>query len=370
MHRPFTLALSLTFASSMARAEQPPEPPVVTEEAAQTEQPQPEKPKGPPSPAATARQARVIARSRGGMGTRLQILVWSDDEAKAEAGIDAAFAELDRVETLMSEWLPDSEISRINKAAGSPEGIVVSAETFEVLLRGKEISEASEGAFSLSWAALASLWQFDSETGVIPDVAKARSRAALVDDSLVQIDRVTRAVRLDHAEMAIGLGGIAKGYSLDRALAVLEEKGLADALVFAGGDIAAMGSKGDRPWLVGIQDPRASGYFATLAIENEAVVSSGDYEKYFEADGRRYHHILDRRTGFPAVGTRSVTVVTQDGLSGDAYATAVFVLGPEKGMAFVEAQAGVEAIIITADNTITLSSGLKNRVRILREPSK
>jgi thiamine biosynthesis lipoprotein len=307
------------------------------------------------------------------MGTRLQIQVFPEggDREAAQKAIDAAFAELARVEALMSEWSPESEISRVNRGAGASAPVTVSKEVLDVLTRGKEVAAVSNGAFAMTWAVLSSLWNFNQGDSAkkLPDQGRVEARRGLIGDDKIVLDAAKNTVRLPTADMALGLGAIAKGYAIDKALGVLAAAGFKNALVFAGGDIGTSGTKGDKPWLVGIQDPRAAGYFATVTLRDEAVATSGDYEKYFEIDGVRYHHILDPRTGFPAKGCRSVTIIAKDAITADALATAVFVLGPEAGMALIEKQ-GVGGVIVDADNNIAISTHLRDRVRILRAPTK
>lgn len=320
------------------------------------------------SHAGEPRGPHVVTSSRTGMGTRTQVLVYTDDEAAAREATAAAFAEMERVEELMSEWLPDSEVSRLNQSAGK-EAVKLSAETFALLAAGKAVATQSAGAFAMSWAALAGLWKFGDAQPALPPQAELDARLPLVGDARLELDAAAGTARLPKAGMALGLGAIAKGYAVDRALAVLAAKGFTNVLVFAGGDIAVRGKKGAQPWSVGIQDPRAAGYFAVLPLGDEAVATSGDYEKFFELDGARYHHILDPRTGRPARGCRSVTIVAPDAMTADAYATAVFVLGPQEGMKLVEADPRLEAIIVDDQNAVTVSKGLAQRVRIVRQPT-
>lgn len=315
-------------------------------------------------------QAQVVKRSRSAMGTRMQIQVFTDDPEGARKAIDEAFAEMQRVSDLMSDWTRDSDVSRLNRAAGK-EAVSISAETLDVLERAKAISELTDGAFSVTWAALGSLWNFSpgAEDPSIPTEGRTQQRTELVDDAQLLLDKSKGTAKLQRAGMAVGLGGIAKGYAIDRAVDVLEAAGFHDALIFAGGDIRVRGAKGDRPWLIGIQDPRAKGYFAVLPMKSGAIATSGDYENYFTRDGVRYHHLLDPRTGRPARGVRSVTVVAQEGLSADGLATAAFVLGVEKGLELIENQANTEALFVDAQGQVTISSGLKSRVRILNPPA-
>ncbi|MEM6733341.1 MAG: FAD:protein FMN transferase [Myxococcota bacterium] len=305
---------------------------------------------------------------RKALATDVQILVFSNDAAGAKSASDAAFAEIDRIEALMSEWKTESEINQINNGAGGAP-VSVSKDTLTVLNLAKKVSAASQGAFSSTWAALRGVWNFEVPEGqapIIPDEKALAGRTQLVDDAKLELTDST--AKLAAKGMRLGLGGITKGYAVDRALALMRERGFEDALVFVGGDIASSGRKGALPWVVGLQEPRAEGYFAVITLEDEAIATSGDYEAYFELEGKRYHHLLDPRTGMPAFETRSVSVVTKDAASADAYATAIFILGPEKGLELAEATDGLDTVIVDAKNQVTVSTGLAKRVRILHQP--
>ncbi len=318
---------------------------------------------------ASAGAPSVVADSRTAMGTRVQIMVFALDGPPARDAIKAAFAEIDRIEQLMSEWIPESDVSRITAAAGkSP--VNISKDTLRVLTYGAEVSRLSGGAFAMTWAALAGLWDFrPADVYRLPDPLVLAERVKRVDDGKLVLDPTAHTAVLREPGMAIGLGAIAKGYAVDRALVILRERGYVHALVNAGGDIAAAGQKGNKPWVVGIQDPGAPGYFATLALRDEAVATSGNYERYFTIGGKRYHHILNPRTGMPAAGVRSVSIVAKDCMSADALATAVFVLGPQEGMALGEAQPGVGVVIVDAAGAVTVSPGLRERVHVVRPPT-
>ncbi len=324
----------------------------------------------------TAPKPKVIREARKGMGSDLYIMVYSANTEDAKKAMAAAFDEMALIEKSMSEWIAESDVSRINSAAGSKEPVTISARTLAVLKSGKEVNTASKGKFSMSWAAFAPLWDFRNigdQNKILPTEGKALEKAELVDDSLLTIDETASTAMLGKSGMALGLGGIAKGYALDRAIKVLTDAGFGDALIFAGGDIKTSGSKGGKPWLVGIQDPRAQGFFAVVSMSKggaESIVNSGDYEHFFEQDGKRYHHIIDPRTGFPATLSRSVTVISADALRADAFSTALFIMGPVEGMALVEATEGLEAIIVGANNEVVMSTGLKGRVRLVKEPTK
>ncbi len=302
------------------------------------------------------------------MGVRTEIQVFLADEKAGRAAIAAAFAEIRRIEDLLTEWKPNSDVSRLNRAAGKAP-VVITAETSQVLARGKEVSEVSGGAFALTWGALASLWDFRGER-TVPAESRVRERLALVDDTKLVLDKDARSAFLREDGMAVGVGGLAKGYAVHRALGVLEKAGASNALVFVGGDIGVIGRKGDEPWVVGIQDPRATGFFAVLPIGDASIATTGDYEQFFETGGKRYHHILDPRTGWPADACRSATVIAGDAVTAEALSTAVFVLGPAAGMELIERMKGVEAVVVDANNEVTLSSGLDKKVRIVRPPSQ
>ena len=312
------------------------------------------------------------------MGTVVELMVFGPDTPQSRDGMARAFEEMERLEAKLSEWRADSEVSKINRLAGAGEAVPISESTWVVLSRGKEIHRQSGGAFALTWAALASLWNFTPGQEVsVPQAARVQTRLLQVDDEQLELlpasfkdrDIYAGTARLMQPGMAVGLGGIAKGFIVDRMLALLKKAGLDNALVFGGGDIAVSGRKGEQSWLVGIQDPRGEGFFATLALHNEAIATSGDYEHFFEVDGVRYHHILDPRTGYPSRGCRSVTVVTPLAMNADAMATAVFVMGPERGMAWVEERSEVQVIIVDQHNQIAVSSGLVGRLRIHQQPT-
>ncbi len=325
-------------------------------------------------PAQDPHQAfHVVRETAEGMGTRLQVFIYTDESERAHAAISAALEEMARIERLTSAWLPNSEISRINRAAGDGSWIPISPETYEVLIRGQEVNAQTHGRFAMTWAALGPLWDFSAGSAMhVPSKSRAQQKAALVNDQRLVFSKTDNApqARLERQGMALGLGGIAKGYAADRALSIVQSRGFENALVFAGGDVAFRGQKGEKPWLVGIQDPRGQGFFATLRSSgNDAIVTSGDYERFVEIGGVRYHHILDPKTGFPARGMRSVTIVAPDAMQADALSTAVFVLGETAGLKLVESLPGVDCVLVRGDNEVVVSSGIGKRLRVVRPPT-
>jgi len=300
-----------------------------------------------------------LRRARLLMGTVVEItLLDGGAENNAEAALEAAFNAMAEVEACMSAHRDDSETARLNVAAGPLE---VSAATAEVLELGLRVAAASGGAFDLTLGRLKALWGFDGDGPRVPDDAEIAAALRGIGPEALRLEG--RRVTKGDAVLGIDLGAIAKGYAVDRAVAALQAAGIRRASVNAGGDLRLLGNHGGRPWRIGIQHPRdPQGVLVTLELAAAAVVTSGDYERFFEVDGVRYHHILDPRDGRPADACQSVTVVAASAAEADALATAAFVLGPEAGRLLVESWGGM-ALIVAADGTVSLSEALKDRVR-------
>ncbi len=306
----------------------------------------------------------VVRSSRALMSTTFEILISTTEPARAQEAADRAFDEIARLEAILSEWRPASPISQINGAAGE-RAVAVPPEVIEVLSAANEVSQASGGAFDATWACLRDLWDFRARDAHPPTRAQVAPRLPLIDYQGIVIDRAQKTVMLRRRGMAIGLGGIAKGYALDRAEAVLRAAGIENFILYAGGQVQARGTKAGQPWRVGIRHPRhADRYFAWFPTTGAAISTSGDYEHSFTHDGRLYHHILDPRTGFPARGLSSVTILARDGMRADGLSTAVFVLGAERGMALVERLGNVEAVLVDEQMHVTVSPRLRDRITI------
>jgi thiamine biosynthesis lipoprotein len=313
---------------------------------------------------------RPIERARLAMGSQLRVLAWTADEAAAAAAIDHVFREFDRLESLLSVWKPGSDVVRINEAAGRAP-VTVASDTLAVLEAAAQASEWTRGKFDITFGALADVWKFDhDQDNTVPGPEAIAARLPLVDYRLVEVDRAARTAFIRKAGARIHLGGTGKGYAVDRAVAILREGGFRDFLIQSGGDLYVAGRNGDVPWKLGIADPRgASGQtFATLALADGTLSTSGDYERFFIKDGVRYHHLLDPDSGTPATGTRSVTIVADRALIADVLSTGVFILGPAEGMALVERLPQVEGVIVTAANQVLVSSGLQGRLTLLAPP--
>ncbi len=301
-------------------------------------------------------QSPPVQRQQYLMGTTMSISIAGAETTLAHRAADAAFQEIRRLEGLMSTYLADSDISRVNRGAGQA-SVVVDAEVLGVIREALRYAHLSGGAFDIAFKPLARLWQFEPGS-VPPSTAAVHAVLPLVDYRNVLIDEDGR-VRLVRPGMAIGLGGIAKGYAADRAAEILEKMGIANATINAGGDVRVMGRPSpDRPWRIGIQHPRKrQALLDEVSLSMGAVATSGDYERFFVHEGQRYHHLLDVRTGFPARGCMSVTVIAASAMTADALSTAAFVLGPEAGLALIEGQPGVEAMIVDARGEVHRTTG-------------
>lgn len=306
------------------------------------------------------------------MGSELRLTAWASNETAAVAAFDEVFRDFDRLENLMSVWRGGSDIVRLNAAAGV-QPVPVSRDVREALNIARQVSEWTDGRFDVTFGALSGLWKFDyqDKDDTIPERGEVLKRLALINYRDVEVDDRAGTAFLKRKGMRVNLGGIGKGYAVDRAVEILRRRGLGDFMIQAGGDMYVGGKRGDRPWRLGIRDPRgpADRSFATLDLSNGTFSTSGDYERFFIKDGRRYSHILDVTTGEPARQCRSVTLVTNRAVIADALAKGVFVLGPTAGMALIERLPDVEGVIVSSTNEVLVSSGLRNRLVIVSPPT-
>lgn len=314
--------------------------------------------------AARAAEEKVFVRSRYLMGTLVDIKARGEDAAATQAAINAAFDEIARLERLMSDWRDDSQVARINAEAGKAP-VPVAPEVFEVIQRAIGASRVTGGAFDITVASVGALWRIDGDNPRLPSKPEIRQALANVGWRHVQLDEKSRTVFLDAPGVRIGLGGIAKGYAVDRAIAVLRSRGVRSAILTAGGDTGLLGRDGDRPWRIGIRHPRAPGRtIAWFDAAGTTVHTSGDYERFMMVKGKRYGHILDPATGWPASRARSVTVVTKDGTLGDALATGIFVMGAEQGVRLAGSLPGVDALIVDSRGRVTMTPGLRDQMHL------
>lgn len=313
----------------------------------------------------------LVERARLAMGSELRLTAWTPDEPAAIAAFEEVFSEFGRLENLMSVWREGSDVNRINDAAGD-HAVPVSVETREVLGIARQVSDWTGGTFDVTFGALTDLWKFDhDQDNTVPDLRAVRERLPLVNYRLLEVDAAAGTAFLRRKGMRVHLGGIGKGYAVDRAVAIFRRRGVANFMIQAGGDMYVGGARGDRPWRLGIRDPRGpvDRSFASIELSNGTLSTSGDYERAFIKDGRRYHHILDLSVGQPARGCRSVTLVTGRAVLADALAKGVFVLGARDGMALIERLPDVEGVVVSDRNEVLVSTGLKTRLTLLAPPS-
>jgi thiamine biosynthesis lipoprotein len=297
-----------------------------------------------------------IKREEAIMGTAISVELWADDHAAGESAIDAVMEEMHRIDRAMSPHKADSELSRINRDAAAS-AVPISAEMARLLSRANDFSQLSGGAFDITYAAVGQL--YDYRNRIKPtDEELTRARSAVGFRNLI-LDMRARTVRFGREGMRIDLGGFAKGHAVDNAATILRHRRVGHAIVSAGGDSRVIGDRRGRPWTVGIRDPRRPGEMsALLPLEDVSISTSGDYERYFDADGERFHHLIDPATGRSPSGVHSVTILAEDGLTTEALSKSVFVLGIEKGLRLVESQRGVDAVIVDAAGALHYSSGL------------
>ena len=290
------------------------------------------------------------------MGTRVSVELWDDDAADGDRLVAAVLDEYRRIDELMSTYKADSEISRVNaQAADHP--VEIGRELYSLVERSLGLSEASGGAFDISYESVGYLYDFREHRH--PTEAQIQSGLPAINYRHIHLDPDRSTIRFERPGMRINLGGIAKGYAVARGAQILESNGIRHALLNAGGDTRVLGDRRGKPWIIGIRHPRLDDAVVTrLPLVNEAISTSGDYERYFEEDGRRYHHIINPTTGEPTNGLLSVTVIGPDSTLTDGLSTTLFVLGAERGLELIESFEGYEAVIVASDGGVSFSSGL------------
>lgn len=293
------------------------------------------------------------------MGSRFEITPYAETDSLVNEAIKTAINEVKNTEMIMSEWIPESEISTINKFAGvNP--IKVSNELYGIIKRSKKVSELTDGAFDISWAAARNIWHFDRHSCIIPNKEILDSVATLINYKNIILNDSDNSVFLKNPGMAIGLGAIAKGYVANKVRNVLLEMGIKNGIIIAGGDLITWGSPSEsKNWPIGIANPdKSNEAIAWLEVGEMAVVTSGDYERYVLIDGKRYGHILNPKTCFPVTGLRSVTIICPDAEIADALATSVYVLGKEKGLALINQMKGIDCLLIDDEGKFHTSKNL------------
>jgi FAD:protein FMN transferase len=302
-------------------------------------------------------QAEWLYREEPIMGTRCAVELWATDRAAGEAAMAAVLADMRRIDALMSTYKPDSEVSRVNAGAAKA-AVPVSAELFELLETAQQYSALSAGAFDITYASVGYLYDYRAQQR--PDARAISAALPAVDYRQLKLDKARRTVAFGKPGMRIDLGGIAKGHAVDRGIQILKEHGFTHAMVNAGGDTRVSGDRFGKPWVVGIRHPdRKDEIVLRVPLVDAAFSTSGDYERFFDEGGVRYHHILNPKTGLSPHEVRSVTVIASNATRTDGLTKTVFILGPQAGLAFIDSLPDADAIVIAADGKVSYSKGLQ-----------
>jgi thiamine biosynthesis lipoprotein len=290
------------------------------------------------------------------MGTEISVRLWHDDVTRGEELVEEVFAEAERINQLMSTYIEDSRISEINRSAAH-KPVIAGSELFNLIRRSLDISVLTLGAFDITFDSVGQHYDFRSRQR--PDKKTVEAERKNIDFHLVELDQAAGTVHFLRDGVRINLGGIAKGYVVERGVDILRLNGVHHAIVTAGGDSRLLGDRRGQPWMVGIRDPRKDGQVAiSVPLEDEAISTSGDYERYFLEGDTRYHHIIEPKSGEPASGVRSATVFGPDAVITDALSTSVFVMGVDRGLRLIATLPDYESIVIDEFGQIYYSDGL------------
>ena len=302
-------------------------------------------------------RAEWVGDARPLMGTEVSVLLWHEDATVGMEIVERVFAEAARIDRLMSTYKEDSRISEINRLAAA-EPVVAGDELFRLLQRSQDISVLTRGAFDITYDSVGQHYDFRNRQR--PDDATVAAERELINFRFVELDQASGTVAFREQGVRINLGGIAKGYVVERGVNVLRQNGVQNGIVTAGGDSRLLGDRRGQPWMVGIRDPRDEAEVAiSVPLEDEAISTSGDYERYFVEGDTRYHHIIQPSTGEPAGGVHSATVFGPDAVITDALSTSVFVMGVDQGLRLIATLPDYESIVIDSEGRIFYSDGLQ-----------
>jgi thiamine biosynthesis lipoprotein len=306
--------------------------------------------------ASTAHAEWISRIDDGIMGTRITVELWSENVAAGNKAIDAVLEEMKRIDRDMSTYKPDSEISIVNRDAAKS-SVEVSVELFDLLETALQYSRITNGAFDITYASVGYLYDFHEHKR--PTEEQIKSALPAVNYTHVYLDKESHSVHFTQPGVRIDLGGIAKGYAVDRGIAILQSFGITHALVTAGGDSRIIGDRFGKPWIIGIRHPDdKTKVIAKIPLQDTAISTSGDYERYFDEDGKRYHHIIDPRTGHSASKVRSATILAPTATRTDGLSKTAFVLGPEAAMKIYNQLPDVDAILVTPEGKVLYSKGI------------
>ena len=299
-----------------------------------------------------------VVRDGQAMGTTIHTEVWAQDQRLAEQVADEVINIMNHVDQLMSPYIESSELSLVNRQA-SQAPVQISAELFKVIERSIFYSELTHGAFDITYASIG--YMYDFREAIRPSRNQLDSHVQYINYKNIVLDPSDNSVFFRDPNVRIDLGGIAKGFAVDLAIEKAAQSGVENILVTAGGDSRILGDRAGRPWVIGIRHPMDKNrVIAKLPLADESLSTSGDYERYFDEDGVRYHHILDPKTGDSARDVRSVTILGPQAMDTDALSTSVFVLGPKKGLELLDRLPGIEGIIVDQNGNLLFSGGLQN----------
>ena len=291
------------------------------------------------------------------MGTRISVELFHSDPALARQGIDSVLGEMRRIDASMSPYLDSSELARLN-ATAHQRPFRAGEELYALIRRSLEFSDLTGGAFDITFASVGFLYDF--RNGIRPDREQRAQAAALINFRRLVLDPAGSTVAFGSPGMRIDLGGIAKGHAVDRCIELLQALGIKQAMVTAGGDSRMIGDRWGRPWSIGVRDPRrADKLAAVIPLRDVAVSTSGDYQRYFEENGVRYHHIIDPGSGDSARELQSVTIIGPDATTTDALSTSVFVMGLKPGLALINRLPDIDAIVVDDQGRLHYSENLQ-----------
>lgn len=302
---------------------------------------------------------QVFKKKQSLLGSPFEISVVAKDSVQGNYFITTAIVEVKRIENLISDWIPTTQISKINQNAGI-QPIKVDQEVYDLVERAIKISKLTSGAFDISYASMDKIWKFDGSMTAMPSPEAIKKSVERVGFQNIILNPKDTTIFLKNQGMKLGLGGISQGYIADKIKALLQEKGCKSGLVNVSGDINTWGKQPDgKSWTVGIVNPmNKNKVFASFPLEDSAVETSGSYEKYVTFNGKRYSHIIDPRTGYPASGIVSVSVFAKQTEIADALATGIFVLGVEVGLDLINQLNGIGCIIVDDKGVIHTSKNI------------
>jgi thiamine biosynthesis lipoprotein len=301
-------------------------------------------------------RADWLHREESIMGTRIYVELWHDDRIQGESAIDAVMANMRRIDELMSHYKPESQLSQIN-IRGAVEPVAVDPELFDLIKTSIHFSEITEGAFDITYASVGYLYDYPRH--VRPTDAEIKAALPGVNYRNLQLDAERHTVRFAREGMRIDLGGIAKGYACDQAVGILKRLGVAHAMVMAGGDTRLLGDRRGRPWMVGIRNPdNKNRIVLSMPLSDVGISTSGDYERFFDEGGVRYHHIIDPKTGKSPSGVRSVTIIGPTATDTEGWSKGVFIKGPVDGIRLIEQYPQMDAVVVDKDGKVWYSKGL------------